>query len=88
MIDNGFFGDKFPDNDGVVGINKSTMSLAISVEFQELEFPLNPIEKPATTLILDFLEFCHEHIAKPIKDIFHDFLKRYRLSFYVKKGQS
>jgi len=92
LIDNGYFGDKFPemcpDNDGVVGTNKSTMSLAVSAEFPEIKIPLDASETPPTLIILDFLEFCHEHIAKPIQGYFHKFWGMHHLSFDTESGQA
>jgi len=91
LIDNGYFGDKFPemcpDNDGVVGTNKSTMSLAVSAEFPEIKIPLDASETPPTLFILDFLEFCHEHIAKPIQGYFHKFWGMHHLAFDIEAGQ-
>jgi hypothetical protein len=91
LIDNGYFGDKFPemcpDNDGVVGTNRSTMSMAVSAEFPELSIPLEASEKFPTLFILDFLEFCHEHVAKPIQGRYHQFFGLHHLSFDVIPGQ-
>jgi hypothetical protein len=92
LIDNGYFGDKFPemcpDNDGVVGTNKSTMSLAVLAEFPEIKFPLDASETPSTLTILDLLEFCHEHIAKPIQGSFHQYWGLHHLSFDVEAGKA
>lgn len=91
LIDNGYFGDKFPemcpDNDGVIGTSRSTMSMAVSAEFPELSVPLQAFEAPSTLLILDFLEFCHEHVAKPIQGRYHQFFGLHHLSFDVAQGQ-
>jgi hypothetical protein len=91
LIDNGYFGDQFPemcpDNDGVTGTSKSTMSMAVSAEFPELSIPLQASETPATLLILDFLEFCHEHVAKPIQGRYHQYFGLHHLSFDVAQGQ-
>lgn len=91
LIDNGYFGDKFaemcPDNDGVIGTSRSTMSMAVLAEFPELSIPLEASEKPPTLLILDFLEFCHEHVAKPIQARYHQFFGLHHLSFDVIPGQ-
>lgn len=92
LIDNGFFGDKFPemcpDNDGIVGTNKATMSLAISAEFPDIKIPLDPLESPPTLIILDLLEFCHEHISKPIQGYFHQYWGMHHLSFDTETGQA
>jgi hypothetical protein len=91
LIDNGHFGDKFPemcpDNDGVIGTSRSAMSMAVSAEFPELSIPLEASERPPTLLILDFLEFCHEHVAKPIQGRYHQFFGLHHLSFDVTLGQ-
>jgi len=46
LIDSGYFCDKFPelcpDNDGVIGTNRLTMSMAVSAEFPKLSIPLHP----------------------------------------------
>ena len=92
LIDNGYFGDKFPemcpDNDGVVGTSKSTMALAVSAEFPELKIPLEASEAPPNLLILDFLEFCHEHIAKPVKGSYHSYWGMHHLNFDTESGQA
>ena len=91
LIDNGYFGDKFPelcpDKDGVIGTNRSTMSMAVSAEFPELSIPLDASETPPTLLVLDFLEFCHEHVAKPIQGRYHEYYGMYHLNFESAPGQ-
>lgn len=91
LIDKNYFGDKFPercpDNDGVVGTDELTMSLVISAEFPDIKFPLEASEKPSTLTILDLLEFCHEHIAKPTQGDFHSYWGRHHLDFDIDAGQ-
>ena len=92
LIDNGYFGEKFPemcpDNDGIVGTNKSIMSLAVSAEFPEIKIPLESSDSPQTIIVLVFLEFCHEHVAKPIQGYFHQYWGMHHLSFDVEAGRA
>jgi hypothetical protein len=92
LADNGYFGNSFPkmcpDNDGVTGTDESAMSLAILAEFPDVRFPFDPSEIIPTLTILDLLEFCHEHIAKPIQVHYHSFWRLHHLDFAVEDGQS
>lgn len=92
LADNGYFGNSFPymcpDNDGVVGTNKATMALAISAEFQDVMFPLDASKPPSDLAILDLIEFCHEHVAKPVQDHYHTYWGLYHLNFDVMVGRA
>jgi hypothetical protein len=64
------------------------MSLALLAEFPSVKFPFDPSERLSTLTILDLLEFCHEHIAKPIQGYYHSFWRSHHLDFDVEEGQS
>lgn len=90
------FPEQCPDGLGVCGFNNSIFNDRVKSEIPNIDIPLRrkeeavsvpyfddetediKIDKYAT---LDFLEFCHYHITKPIKDDFHSFFGHYHLSF-------
>ena len=91
LAEQGYFGKHFPlmcpDNDGVVGTDEADMSLAILAEFPDIRFPFSPSEMPPAFTVLDLLEFCHEHIAKPVRGYHHSYWGVYHLDFDVEQGQ-
>lgn len=42
---------------------------------------------PDTLLVLDFIEFCHRMVAKPIQGSYHSFFRHYHLTFDESEGQ-
>jgi hypothetical protein len=93
LADNGSFGGAFPDlcpdNDGVVfGTNENTLSLCLAAEIPGVAWPLAPETIPPTLTVLDFIEFCHRHVAKPAKGYYHPYWNHYHLSFDVDVGQA
>lgn len=43
---------------------------------------------PSTYEALDFIEFCHHHIAAPAKSDWHDYFRHYHLDFDAEKGKA
>lgn len=82
------FPDECPDGEGVSGTNEYTMELALSAEVPDLPWPLNTRDLPSTLAVMDFIEFCHRHVAKPIRGSYHSFFRHYHLSFDRNEGQS
>jgi len=92
LIATGALGVDYPDNcrdgRGPIGTNEYTLSLAIQAEIPGLPWPLDPTAVPPTLAILDLIEFCHEHIAKPLKGSFHDYFDHYHLNYDRDAGRA
>ncbi len=99
-IDSGAFGDSFPDicpdGGGPVGTDEKSFELAVKAEVPNIDWPLrvknksswdDEINIPDYLSILDLIQFCYEHVAKPIQDSYHDFFKHYHLSFDQEEGK-
>ncbi len=52
-----------------------------------LTWLLNANEIPPTHTILDLIEFCHRHEAKPTQGEWHPYFKHYHLNFAKEEGQ-
>lgn len=104
LIDNGSFGKEFsaicPDGQGVIcGTDSQRFSLAVRAEISDLTWPIptsiistwpNPgPATPSTLSILDFIEFCHRHIARPVEKDYHSYYNHHHLEFdsACKEGQ-
>lgn len=92
LISKGAFGIDFPDKcqDGedVVGTNWHTMNLALQAEIPDLSWPIDEDSIPDTLTIMDFIEFCHMHVAKPRQGSYHSFFRHYHLGFDRNEGQA
>ena len=86
------FGGSFPfacpDGCGVAGGNERNFSLALAAEVPGIRWPLDIDEMPATLSILDLIEFCNQHVAKPIQGQYHSFYRHYHLTFDRETGQT
>jgi len=103
LIASGAFGKSFPetcpDGAGAVGTNENAFYHALKAEIPDIEIPFQTKKShdnyfltaepyaPNTFVILDLIQFCYIHAAKPIQRGYHDFFKHYHLSFAVEKGQ-
>ncbi len=95
LIDEEYFAQAFPERcpdfsnslDKIYATNQSRMRAAILGSFPTLKFPLDVLDKPVTSTILDFIEFCHEHIGKPVEFDYHKYYTHNDLSFDKQKGQ-
>jgi len=76
----------FPDGAGVAGANGHQFSLALAAEVPGIKWALDAREVPERLSILDFLEFCHRHVAKPIQGSYHDFFQHHHLTFDRESG--
>jgi len=92
LISNGSFGLDFPeechDSSVTVGTHRRLMESAIGAEFPDIVWPLWRGTQPPTLVILDFIEFCHRHVAQPIQIRYHNFFQHYHLNFDRESGQS
>ncbi len=84
-IELGAFGEDFPDvcqdGNGVIGTDWSRMRLACEAEVSGVDWPLNPNVVPDVLDVLDFIEFCYEHIAAPRSVHRHGFYGHDHLAF-------
>lgn len=91
LVATGAFGFKYPDlcpdGAGVSGTDENALSLGIEAEISGLAWN-DSYTVPDTLLVLDFIEFCHQSIAKPIQGGYHSFLRHYHLSFDPDAGKS
>lgn len=103
FLGNSAFGYRFPERcqDGQVicAANEEALAQAIQAEIPNLEWPLKTSHTPdnsylaepwapSTFLILDFLEFIHKSIGKPIQGTYHAHFKHHHLTFDAVAGQS
>ena len=92
LITKGAFGvdfpDECPDGEGVIGTNWHTMTLAVHAEIPDLPWPVGEDSLPGTLPLMDFIEFCYIHIAKPLRGSYHSFFRHDHLSFDRQAGQA
>ncbi|HYX17939.1 MAG TPA: hypothetical protein VE944_26980 [Nostoc sp.] len=95
LIDKDYFAQAFPQRcpdfsnsiEKIYETNQLRMTSAILGSFPTLKFPLDVLDKPVTSTILEFIEFCHEHMGKPVKFDYHAYYTHNDLSFDKQKGQ-
>jgi hypothetical protein len=91
LVETGAFGVDFPemcpDGNGPVGVDQEAFVLALRGEIPEIEWPLPPTNQPEALAILDLVEFCHRHVARPIEGQFHPFFGHSHLGFAREEGQ-
>lgn len=91
IMSKGYFGIDFPkecpDGEGPVGSDARVMGLALQGDITGIEWPLEEHLLPSTLAILDMVEFCHRHVAKPTAYGYHSFYKHEHLSFEREEGQ-
>ncbi|MFC2043893.1 AbiJ-NTD4 domain-containing protein [Chloroflexota bacterium] len=92
LISLGAFGADFPeecpDGEGITGTDGYTMGLALAGELSDLPWPPFAGELPPTLVVLDFMEFCHRYVAKPIQVSHHGFYRHNHLDFKREEGKS
>ena len=55
--------------------------------FQERPWMGGSYDPPPTMDILDLIEFCWQHIGKPVRGFYHKYMHHYHLSFDVQAGR-
>jgi hypothetical protein len=101
LIATGAFGERFPemcpDGAGPVGTDEQSFMLALCAEVPEIEWPLRTTKErnyeevpfsPDVLVVLDFIQFCYAHVAKPIQRGYHSFFRHYHLSFDTEAGKT
>ena len=88
----GSFGYRYPeecrDGNNTCGCDFQSLSLALAAEIPDASLPLDARQVPQTLAVLDFLEFCHRAIGKPIKTDYHPFFEHHHLRFEPEEGQA
>jgi len=91
-VANGGFGIDFPkscpDGRGPTGTDSHRFGLALRAEIPDIDWPLRAETVPHTLSALDLIEFCHRHVAEPVRDNYHDFCGHWHLSFDRSNGQA
>jgi len=92
FLANGGFGIDFPtecpDGRGPIGTDSRAFKLSLEAEVPQISFPVQNDELPDTLAILDFVEFCHSHVAWPEEGSHHGFFDHYHLSFDRSRGRA
>lgn len=83
-----------PDGAGVTGTDEQAFVLAMQAEVPNISWPLEtsrPDEAswssrripftPNTLAVLDFVQFCYNHVSDPIQRSHHSYFGHYHLSF-------
>ncbi|WP_431276504.1 AbiJ-NTD4 domain-containing protein [Variovorax ureilyticus] len=94
------FPERCPDGQAICGCDSNSLAAAVIAEMPGLAWPLestHDVEEgffsqrqpfaPETLLILDFIEFIHDAVARPIPGKYHDFFSHHHLSFDQQAGQ-
>jgi hypothetical protein len=91
-IADGSFGYRYPltcsDGRGPYGCDEEAFFLALRGDVPEFPWRLHLYEIPPTLVVLDALEFCHQHIAKPIEGSYHSYFGHTHLTFQPEEGQA
>lgn len=94
------FPERCPDGQAICGCDTVSLAAAVIAEIPGLAWPLETTREveggffsqqeqfaPDTLLVLDFIEFAHDAVAKPIPGKYHDFFSHHHLSFDQQAGQ-
>lgn len=90
-IDNGSFGLNFPevceDGGAISGTNRRNFKNVLQAEIPGMPYPFRSYNVPGKYTILDFIQFCYEHIADPTQEEHHSHRRHYHLTFNQKRGR-
>jgi hypothetical protein len=94
------FPERCSDGQAVCGCDSDSLAAGVVAEMPGLAWPLETTHEveeafsskrkpfaPETLLVLDFIEFIHDAVAKPIPGRYHDFFSHHHLSFDQRVGQ-
>ncbi|UUX95385.1 AbiJ-NTD4 domain-containing protein [Aquabacterium sp. J223] len=89
-----------PDGQATCGGDAEALAASVGAEMPGLAWPLQTVSvdgegyfaerrpfAPDTFLVLDFIEFVHASVAKPIPGKYHDFFSHHHLTFDLSAGQ-
>lgn len=94
------FPERCPDGQATCGSDADALAACASAEMLGLAWPLETVSidgesyfaerqpfAPDTLLVLDFIEFIHASVAKPISGKYHDYFSHHHLTFDQEAGQ-
>jgi hypothetical protein len=94
------FPERCPDGQATCGGDSVALAASVSAEMPGLAWPLETASidgesyfaerqpfAPDTLLVLDFIEFVHASVAKPISGKYHDYFSHHHLTFDQEAGQ-
>ncbi|MCK4123160.1 hypothetical protein HFK83_12390 [Ralstonia pseudosolanacearum] len=94
------FPERCPDGQATCGGDAVALAASVSAEMLGLAWPLETASidgegyfaerqpfAPDTLLVLDFIEFVHASVAKPISGKYHDYFSHHHLTFDQEAGQ-
>lgn len=94
------FPERCPDGQATCGGDAVALAASASAEMPGLAWPLETASidgeghfaerqpfAPDTLLVLDFIEFVHASVAKPISGKYHDYFSHHHLTFDQEAGQ-
>lgn len=94
------FPERCPDGQATCGGDAVALTASVSAEMPGLAWPLEAVSidgegyfaehqpfAPDTLLVLDFIEFVHASVAKPISGKYHDYFSHHHLTFDQEAGQ-
>jgi len=91
-LEDSSFGESFPDRcpDGnlIAGCNSGLFQRALAGEVPGVAWPPWSAAVPSLLDVLDFVEFCFDHVAKPIEGSWHGFFQHSHLSFDREAGRA
>lgn len=80
------FPDQCPDGYGIAGYDAAL--LEATAQGHGIVWPISKDQILDTLQVMDLLEFCEEHVGKPIQGDYHSYFRHYHLDFDVAKGQA
>ena len=80
--------DVCPDGNNTCGCDRHLLFLSLAAKIPDISLPLDAKKVLPTLAVLDFLEFCHRAIGKPIKTDYHPFFEHHHLRFEPEEGQA
>lgn len=94
------FPERCPDGQAICGSDSDALAATVSAEMPGLAWPLETVSiagkgyfserepfAPDTLLVLNFIEFVHASVARPITGKYHDFFNHHHLTFNQEAGQ-
>ena len=94
------FPERCPEGQAICGCDANALGATVAAEMPGLAWPLETtrvVEEgfmsqrepfaPDTLLVLDFIEFVHASVAKPIPGKHHDYFNHHHLTFDQEVGQ-